>query len=116
MADKQLAAIKAIVRARAPARIITLSLGIWNLLTLLSRRPLPSKLLNVPLTTESSNEAGSPGANPDVRHAVTLSRPATAESFDEVGYLDANPDVRKAVEAGHFSSGRQHFDLHGHRE
>ena len=39
--------------------------------------------------------------------------PARAETFDEAGYLEANPDVAAAVSAGHFESGRQHFERFG---
>lgn len=40
----------------------------------------------------------------------------TRDTFDEAGYLAANPDVAAAVAAGHFRSGRAHFDRHGHGE
>jgi SAM-dependent methyltransferase len=42
--------------------------------------------------------------------------PVTAENFDEAAYLGANPDVAAAVAAGKVSSGRQHFERHGHAE
>lgn len=40
----------------------------------------------------------------------------TTDNFDEVYYLSSNPDVAKAVSAGDFSSGLDHFKLHGLNE
>lgn len=40
----------------------------------------------------------------------------TPDSFYEEGYQLANPDVRRAVESGQFPSGKNHFDLFGHKE
>lgn len=37
-------------------------------------------------------------------------------NFNEIEYLSANPDVAKAVAKGIFSSGREHYDLHGKSE
>lgn len=45
-----------------------------------------------------------------------LDQPVTGEAFDETAYLRANPDVAQAVRDGHVASGRQHFDLYGHRD
>ncbi len=42
--------------------------------------------------------------------------PATADNFDEAAYLRANPDVAAAVNGGKLTSGREHFDRHGHAE
>lgn len=42
--------------------------------------------------------------------------PGVISSFDEQYYLQSNPDVADAVKKGQFSTGRQHFDLHGNRE
>lgn len=36
--------------------------------------------------------------------------------FDEQFYLANNPDVKTAVQAGKFSSGREHFEKHGLKE
>jgi hypothetical protein len=43
-------------------------------------------------------------------------RKASSASFDEEAYLRFNPDVRAAVAAGHFASGRDHFDRYGKAE
>jgi SAM-dependent methyltransferase len=48
--------------------------------------------------------------------SISLSEPVVAENFDEAAYLAANADVAAAIAAGHFASGRQHYDLYGHRE
>lgn len=50
----------------------------------------------------------------DVPYEVQV--PFTAANFDESAYLAANADVRAAVTAGYFRSGRQHFEMHGHKE
>jgi hypothetical protein len=42
--------------------------------------------------------------------------PQPPQEFDEAGYLGANPDVDKAVREGKFSSGYEHFVLHGRAE
>jgi len=36
--------------------------------------------------------------------------------FDEAAYLATFPDVTIAMDTGEFSSAREHFDFHGHRE
>lgn len=38
------------------------------------------------------------------------------EGFNEAAYLAANPDVAAAIQAGKFSSGRQHYDMYGKAE
>jgi len=43
-------------------------------------------------------------------------RKASSASFDEESYLRFNPDVRAAVAAGHFASGRDHFERYGKAE
>src|SRR6056300_1049660 len=35
---------------------------------------------------------------------------------EEAAYLQANPDVAQAVAAGGFTSGAQHYALHGYKE
>lgn len=51
-----------------------------------------------------------------MNQAIPVHVIATAENFDEFAYLSANPDVKVAVTDSIFKSGRQHFDLYGHRE
>lgn len=41
---------------------------------------------------------------------------SAAPEFDETEYLAANPDVMEAVKAGHFRSGREHYDRYGKGE
>jgi SAM-dependent methyltransferase len=49
-------------------------------------------------------------------HSISLSEPVSDDNFDEAAYLASNTDVAAAIAAGHFASGRQHFDLYGRRE
>lgn len=39
-----------------------------------------------------------------------------SQEFVETLYLQANADVRAAVDAGHFRTGREHYELHGRSE
>jgi hypothetical protein len=55
----------------------------------------------------------------NLRSALTA-KPKRSEPisalFSEESYLAANPDVAEAIRRGEFTSGKEHFDLHGRHE
>lgn len=57
------------------------------------------------------NHGAAEGRFPNATTASEL-----ASGFDETAYLAANPDVAEAVSIGTFSSGYQHWSLHGFAE
>ncbi len=57
------------------------------------------------------NHGAAEGRFPNATTASEL-----ASGFDETAYLAANPDVAEAISNGTFSSGYQHWSLHGYAE
>ena len=62
-------------------------------------------------TFASQRAAPGPATRLDVND-----KPVTQLNFSDVEYLEANPDVAAAVRQGTFSSGKQHYLLHGRNE
>ena len=60
----------------------------------------------------------SSGQNPAAFHYATFgsNEGRGGSNFNEQAYLDLNPDVAAAVQRGDFSSGLDHFGLHGRTE